>query len=154
MDRAVGGPQATLIYPKLSKRGVHALTFLKAGCGVFVLKNIAMKETSMSMTRKVVAVIGVSLIVGSASTSAFAQSKRTSAAATRDVSQLMRMMDKDMNGAVSKDEFMQFMSQTFDRLDINRSGQLERNELRRLTTRNWLPASPAPGQDINSVAPA
>jgi len=101
----------------------------------------------MSMTRKVVAVIGVSLIVGSASTSAFAQSKRTSAAATRDVSQLIRMMDKDMNGAVSKDEFMQFMSQTFDRLDINRSGQLERNELRRLTTRNWLPASPAPGQE-------
>jgi Ca2+-binding EF-hand superfamily protein len=38
-------------------------------------------------------------------------------------------MDKDKNGAVSKDEFMEYMSQTFDRLDVNKGGQLERSEL-------------------------
>jgi hypothetical protein len=41
------------------------------------------------------------------------------------------MMDADQNGVVSKDEFMNFMSlsQTFDRLDINRGGVLKPNEL-------------------------
>jgi hypothetical protein len=43
-----------------------------------------------------------------------------------------------MNGTVSKDEFMEYMSQTFDRLDVNRSDQLERNELRRMADPNWL----------------
>jgi Ca2+-binding EF-hand superfamily protein len=47
-------------------------------------------------------------------------------------------MDKDANGAVSKDEFIEFMSQTFDRLDVDRSGQLERNEIRRMTDPNSM----------------
>ena len=93
----------------------------------------------MSITRKLVAGIGASLLVGSVSTAAFAVSKHTAGAARSDVRQLLRMMDKDQNGAVSKDEFMQFMSQTFDRLDVNRSGQLEPGELRPLTTPNWMP---------------
>jgi Ca2+-binding EF-hand superfamily protein len=92
----------------------------------------------MSKTRKLVALVGMSLIVGSVSTAAFAVSKRTSGAAVSDVRQLLRMMDKDQNGAVSKEEFLQFMGQTFDRLDINKSGQLEPNELRQMTIPNWL----------------
>jgi Ca2+-binding EF-hand superfamily protein len=63
--------------------------------------------------------------------------KGTSAAAT-NVVQLLRLMDKDKNDAVSKDEFMEYMSQTFDRLDVNKSGQLERNELRRMADPNWM----------------
>ncbi len=51
------------------------------------------------------------------------------AAGGLDVRRLTRMMDKDANGRVSKSEFMQYMSQTFDRLDVNKSGQLEPNEL-------------------------
>jgi hypothetical protein len=39
-------------------------------------------------------------------------------------------MDKDMNGTVSKGEFLQFMGQMFDRFDVNRSNQLEPTELR------------------------
>jgi len=46
--------------------------------------------------------------------------------------QLLRRMDRDANGRVSKSEFLQHMSQTFDRLDVNKSGQLEPNELQRL----------------------
>ena len=45
-------------------------------------------------------------------------------AATRDVRQLMLLMDKDGSGTVSKQEFMDFMSQTFDRLDVDHSRQL------------------------------
>ena len=65
-------------------------------------------------------------------------SKRTDAVATTDVRQLVRLMDADLNGTVSKDEFMKFMSDTFDRLDVDKSGALERKELRQLDDPNWL----------------
>jgi hypothetical protein len=63
------------------------------------------------------------------STPTYAASRRINATAQAEVQRLLRLMDKDKNGAVSKDAFMEYMSQTFDRLDVNRSGQLERNEL-------------------------
>jgi Ca2+-binding EF-hand superfamily protein len=59
-------------------------------------------------------------------------------------------MDRDRNGSVSKTEFVQFMSQgtnrvdlrlmrlRFNRLDTNQNGRLERNELR-LFAAKWLP---------------
>jgi Ca2+-binding EF-hand superfamily protein len=84
----------------------------------------------MSMTRKFIALVGMSLVVGTASTAAFAVSKRAAPAVQSDVVQLLRAMDKDMNGTVSKDEFLQFMGEMFDRYDVNRSNQLEPRELR------------------------
>jgi Ca2+-binding EF-hand superfamily protein len=92
------------------------------------------------LNRKFITLVAISLAVGAVSSDALAQrvSKRTASAATRDVQQLMRMMDIDMNGTVSKDEVMNFMSQTFDRLDVNKSGTLEPNELRQTTLPNWL----------------
>jgi hypothetical protein len=44
----------------------------------------------------------------------------------------------DKNGTVTKDEFLQFMSQTFDRLDANTNDRLEREELQRLHDPNWM----------------
>jgi hypothetical protein len=38
---------------------------------------------------------------------------------------------------VSRDEFTLFMSQTFDRLDVDKSGVLDRRELRQMTIPNW-----------------
>ena len=38
-------------------------------------------------------------------------------------------MDKDQNGKVSKQQFMNFMEAEFVRLDINKDGQLEVIEL-------------------------
>jgi Ca2+-binding EF-hand superfamily protein len=85
----------------------------------------------MSMTRKFVALVGMSLVVGTASTAAFAATKKRAATAVQpEVVQLLRDMDKDMNGTVSKDEFLQFMGEMFDRFDVNRSNQLEPTELR------------------------
>jgi Ca2+-binding EF-hand superfamily protein len=81
------------------------------------------------MVRSIIALFGTSLVVGTVSTAALAASKRTDAAAASDVRNLLLLMDKDKNGTVSKDEFMQYMSQAFDRLDVNQSGQVERNEL-------------------------
>jgi hypothetical protein len=59
------------------------------------------------MYRNIVALVGMSPMIGSASTSAFAGSKRTAAVASANVRALVRMMDKDQNGAVSRDEFLQ-----------------------------------------------
>jgi Ca2+-binding EF-hand superfamily protein len=83
------------------------------------------------MKPKAITLIAAAFIVGTISTAALAVSKRTSATAEGDVRQVVRMMDKDRNGAVSKDEFIQFMGRTFDRLDVNKSGTLERKELLR-----------------------
>jgi Ca2+-binding EF-hand superfamily protein len=98
----------------------------------------------MPMTRNFIVLVGVSLVVGAVSTDAVAQSRRTNAAAARDVQQLIRMMDTDKNGVVSKEEFMNYMSQTFDRLDVNRSGALEPNELQRMTIPRWELPQQAP----------
>jgi Ca2+-binding EF-hand superfamily protein len=90
------------------------------------------------MIRRSIGLIATSFVIGTISSHALAVSKRTATTAEKDVRQLMRMMDKDMNGVVSKEEFTQFMGQTFDRLDVNKSGTLEPRELRQLTRPNWL----------------
>jgi hypothetical protein len=46
--------------------------------------------------------------------------------------ELLRLMDRDRNGKVSRAEFMRFMSAEFNRLDVNKDGQLDVNELTQL----------------------
>ncbi len=48
------------------------------------------------------------------------------------VVQLLDLMDTNKNGAVSKDEFMQFMAAEFDYADRNKDGELNPRELRSL----------------------
>ena len=91
----------------------------------------------MPMTRKFISLVALSLVVGTVSTAAFGAAKRANTAESH-VRQLLSLMDKDKNGTVSKEEFMEYMSQTFDRLDVDRSGQLERNELRRTSDPDWM----------------
>jgi Ca2+-binding EF-hand superfamily protein len=90
------------------------------------------------MVRKAIAFFATSFVVGTISTAALAVSKRAAATVDRDVRTLLGMMDKDQNGVVSKDEFMQFMGRAFDRIDVDNSGALERRELRQMRTTNWL----------------
>ena len=47
------------------------------------------------------------------------------------VLQLLRLMDKDKNGQVSRAEFIRFMEAEFNRLDVDRSGELTPRELSR-----------------------
>jgi hypothetical protein len=42
-----------------------------------------------------------------------------------DVKQLIGLMDTDKNGKISKREFMKFMEAEFDRLDKDKSGELD-----------------------------
>ena len=46
-----------------------------------------------------------------------------------EVKQLLLLMDTDKNGKVSKQEFMKFMEAEFDRLDKDKSGDLDVKEL-------------------------
>jgi Ca2+-binding EF-hand superfamily protein len=46
------------------------------------------------------------------------------------VKQLLLMMDADKNGKISKQEWMNFMSAEFDRLDTDKSGELDPKELK------------------------
>jgi hypothetical protein len=47
-----------------------------------------------------------------------------------DVKELLLLMDTDKNGKISKQEYMRFMEAEFDRLDKDKSGELDPNELR------------------------
>jgi len=46
--------------------------------------------------------------------------------------ELLRLMDKDRNGKVSRAEFDSFMNKEFDSLDEKRDGELDENELAQL----------------------
>lgn len=46
-----------------------------------------------------------------------------------EVKQLLLLLDTDKNGKVSKQEFIQFMQAEFDRLDKDKSGELDVKEL-------------------------
>jgi Ca2+-binding EF-hand superfamily protein len=46
--------------------------------------------------------------------------------------ELLRLMDKDQNGKVSRPEFDSFMNKQFDSLDVNHDGELDQNELAKL----------------------
>ncbi len=46
-----------------------------------------------------------------------------------EVKQLLLLMDTDKNGKISKKEYMSFMEAEFDRLDKDKSGELDPKEL-------------------------
>jgi Ca2+-binding EF-hand superfamily protein len=46
---------------------------------------------------------------------------------------LLLLMDADQNGKISKEEYMRFMEAEFNRLDIDKSGELDVKELTRST---------------------
>jgi hypothetical protein len=50
-------------------------------------------------------------------------------AGEKEAKKLLLLMDKDQNGKVSKEEFMGFMEAEFDRLDKDKNGELDVQEL-------------------------
>jgi hypothetical protein len=94
----------------------------------------------MSMTRKISAFAGVLLVAGAASTAALAapvskaQQERAHAAA------LMKELGAT-DGVVSKDQFMNYMSAEFDRLNTGSSGLSESQVHQFAHTWEPMPAS-------------
>jgi Ca2+-binding EF-hand superfamily protein len=56
-----------------------------------------------------------------------------------EVKQLLLLMDTDKNGKISKQEFMNFMAAEFDRLDVDKSGELDVKELTKSQVRASRP---------------
>ena len=56
------------------------------------------------------------------------QSDKTTQA-EQNVRELLLLMDTDKNGKISKQEWMKFMETEFDRLDRDKTGELDRKEL-------------------------
>jgi hypothetical protein len=90
------------------------------------------------MVRKLVAVVAMSLAFQAVSDAAFAFSKRTDAAADADLRRLLRLMDKDKNGTVSKSEFANYLLERFDKLDVDHDRRLVPAELRAFIIPNCL----------------
>jgi hypothetical protein len=57
------------------------------------------------------------------------QKEKNLAAGEREAKQMLLLMDRDQSGKVSKQEFMGFMEAEFERLDINKDGELDVKEL-------------------------
>jgi hypothetical protein len=57
------------------------------------------------------------------------QKDKNLTAGEKEAKKLLLLMDKDQNGRVSKQEFMSFMEAEFDRLDKDKSGELDVQEL-------------------------
>jgi hypothetical protein len=51
------------------------------------------------------------------------------AAGSPEALKLLRLMDTDKNGKISRAEYMAFMKAEFDRLDVNHDGELDVKEL-------------------------
>jgi hypothetical protein len=116
------------LHQKDHRKREHVIDLAQCRTGTpVVFAKICWKQTGGPMCRELVALVGMSLMIGPASTRASAVSKRTSAAAPADVRALVRMMDKDQNGTVLKEGVPAIHGRGFDRLDLNGSGQLEPN---------------------------
>jgi 5S rRNA maturation endonuclease (ribonuclease M5) len=76
------------------------------------------------------------LAAGPIVTRAWARGDNTQPAASplllgeQEVKQLILLLDEDRNGRISKKEFMKFMDAEFDRLDKDKSGELDVQELK------------------------
>lgn len=53
--------------------------------------------------------------------------------ALHNAKQMLLLMDADKNGKISKEEWLKFMAAEFDRLDTDKSGELDVKELEKTT---------------------
>jgi hypothetical protein len=93
-------------------------------------RTIKAEEHTMPGKRKILSVIPALLVAGAMTGIAkAADSDANLASGEYNTKQLLLLMDKDKNGKVSRKEFMDFMAAEFTRLDTNKNGELDVNEL-------------------------
>ena len=79
--------------------------------------------------RKGILLVAALFAAGMMMQTAMAAETQKVAAGEAEAKQLLLLMDKDKNGKVSKEEFMSFMEAEFNRLDVNKDGELDVQEL-------------------------
>jgi hypothetical protein len=86
--------------------------------------------------RNMMTVGALLLVIGYSAPDSFAQTATTAVAppfpGRPNAVGLVRLMDRDRNGKVSKQEFMSYMARVFDQLDVNKDGELDVDELSKL----------------------
>lgn len=96
------------------------------------MESFARKRTSIAWIVLAVTVLVASwAVVSSAGQEKAATPKpqNKTALGESDVKQLLLLMDTDKNGEISRKEYTDFMAAEFDRLDTDKSGELD--------PRNW-----------------
>jgi hypothetical protein len=88
-----------------------------------------LKRTNIVVVVVVAVLVAAGAVVGTAVAQAADKPKDKLALGEADVKQLLLLMDADKNGMISKEEYMRFMEAEFDRLDKDKSGQLDVKEL-------------------------
>jgi Ca2+-binding EF-hand superfamily protein len=77
-----------------------------------------------------IAILAASLVVQVGPAVAQSFGPKTEHMVDTSIRRLLREMDRDKNGTVSKSEFLRHFSERFDRLDVNRDRRLQADELR------------------------
>jgi len=75
------------------------------------------------------AMVGTTLAAQESDQKAEAQKEKRLATGEREAKKMLLLMDADKSGKVSKQEFMNFMEAEFERMDINKDGELDVKEL-------------------------
>ncbi|HUE22064.1 MAG TPA: EF-hand domain-containing protein [Bryobacteraceae bacterium] len=91
-----------------------------------------LKRTNIVWTIAIMALLaayGVMLGTAVAQKAAVPKPQDKLAIGETEVKQLLLLMDTDKNGKISKKEFMAFMEAEFERLDKDKSGELDAKEL-------------------------
>jgi len=91
-----------------------------------------LKRTNIVWTIAIMALLaayGVMLGTAVAQKAAVPKPQDKLAIGETEVKQLLLLMDTDKNGKISKKEFMTFMEAEFERLDKDKSGELDVKEL-------------------------
>lgn len=86
------------------------------------------------MPRILMLLVAAGLVVGGGSARAADRDARL-AAGQENAKRLLALMDEDKDGKVSKAEFMKYMEQEFDRMDVNKDGRLDVDELTKFRVR-------------------
>lgn len=99
------------------------------------------KEMSWFLAVLVAVIVGAGVSMGPAmAQKATPKTTDKAALAESEVKQLLLLIDTDKNGKISKQEFMNFMQAEFDRLDTDKSGELDTKELAQSQLRVSRPA--------------
>jgi len=95
----------------------------------------AARTTAAWVALSAAGILGVGAVVGSTVAAQDSDQKVVSpndkkvAAGEQEAKKLLLLMDTDKSGKVSKQEFMAFMEAEFERMDINKDGELDVKEL-------------------------
>ena len=89
-----------------------------------------LRRTKNVWVAVMVALIATAVLLGTAAAKKAApKTEDKLALGEAEVKQLLLLMDTDQNGKISKQEYMRFMEAEFERLDKDKSGELDVKEL-------------------------